>query len=473
MRNKLVTDVKMGRKSGRTNEVSEIVNLQYARLWRVQIRYVSFFVLVAIFFGGFFLNFVFAPTSGDVKAAQSVSAEERRELENQLAELEKQMGEYESKISEYKKQGTTLQSEIKILNGKIAKIKLQVQAITLTLQKINRELTETEEQIGVTISKTEQKKKIIAQIIQNIYQEEKKGTILLLLAHNQISDFFNEISHLSSIQDGLRINVEELSVLHVQLSDQKEFLALEKADIASLRAYQETQMQNIAKTKAEADNLLAVTKGKESEYKKVLAETQKTAAEIRNRLFEMLGGGALKFEDAYEYAKFAESKTGVRAALILAVLDRESALGRNVGQCEYKTAMHPTRDIPAFLKITKELGLNPDALKVSCPIVADGAYGGAMGPAQFIPSTWIGYKDQIAAMTGNNPPSPWNNLDAFMGTALYLKNSGAAGGTIADERAAAAKYYAGSRWRNYLWTYGERVITRAQEFQKDINTLNA
>ncbi len=451
----------------------KVVNLQYQKSVRIPLKFFAYFFVVLIFAASFIFNSVFAPTNGDVFAAQNVSAEERKALENQLAELEKQMDEYENKISEYKKQGNTLQSEIKKMNDKIAKINLQIKAITLTLQKINRELDETQTQIVTTESKIDSKKKIIAKILQDIYEQEDQGAITLLLAHNQISDFFNEVSRLSSIQDRLRINVEELSGLHMQLSDQKESLALEKVDVVSLKAYQEAQAQTAKKTKEEKDNLLKVTKGKESEYKKVLAETQKTATQIRNRLFELIGGGALKFEEAYKYAKFAESKTGVRAALILAVLDRESALGRNVGQCYYKDAMHPTRDIPIFLEIMKELGLNPDTMKVSCPIVSDGAYGGAIGPAQFLPSTWEKYKDQIAAMTGNNPPSPWRNEDAFMATALYLKGAGADGGSISAERAAAAKDYAGTRWRNYLWTYGERVISRAQQFQQDINTLNA
>ena len=448
------------------------INLSYCRILRFPAKRIATIFIVGVVFLSFIFNFAAAPTNGGAYAAQDPLAE-RQSLEAQLTQLEQQIDEYDGKVQEYKKQGDTLQSEIKKYNDKIAKLNLQIKAITLTLKKLNDEMNSTTQQISDTEVKIGDKKKVIADILQNIYQNENRGTLTIFLANVKISDFFNEMSRLASVQDKLRVNMEELGVLHSQLSDQKQTLALEKQDNMNLIEYQQGQKLDIQKTKDEKNTLLKETKGKESEYQKILTQTQETAAQIRNRLFELIGGGELKFEDAYKLAQFAESKTGVRAALILAVLDKESALGKNVGKCNYKTAMHPTRDIPIFLEITSELKLNPDTTLVSCPITRDGAYGGAMGPAQFIPSTWVRFNDQIAALTGDNPPSPWNNTDAFMATALYLKSVGADGGTLYAEKVAAAKYYAGGRWSYYLSSYGANVIARASQFEQDIATLNA
>lgn len=479
MKNKILVDIK-SKKNLVGSYISPRVNLSDFSVFRIPLKPIAAFFIIVFSLSYLFFNFPAPSFETAVKAAEDnapLSVEERQALEAQLAELEEQMEQYEDKISEYKKQGKTLQSEISSLDNKIYKLNLQIKAVGLTLSKVTKEIDETQEKIGVTEGSIGVKKKIISELIQDIYEANQKGIIVLLLTNTRLSDMFGELTNLNDTYSKLRDNVDELAALHTKLMDQKEILALEKSDIVNLKSYQENQKSTVQKTKSEKDNLLKTTKGKESEYQKILSETQKNAAQIRSRIFELLGGGELTFEDAYKLAQFAERTTGVRAALILAVLDRESALGKNVGRCDYKTAMHPTRDIPVFLEIIRELGLEKNlesgVIKVSCAISSDGAFGGAMGPAQFIPSTWKLYKDSIAAITGNNPPSPWRNIDAFTATALYLKTAGASGGSVSAERMAAAKYYAGSRWRTYLWTYGERVVSKAKQFQQDIDALNA
>jgi peptidoglycan hydrolase CwlO-like protein len=424
------------------------------------------------------LGSVAAPTITPTLAAPPASEEERKALEAELKELESQIERYENQIISYQKQGKTLKNEIASLDSKIAKLNLQIKAINLTLRELDNKISETQAQILATERSIENKRQVLMQILKNLYESDQATLVEIFLRNPRLSDFFSDINNLTLLQNNLRVTIAEITDLREELVNQKEQYDLARADAETLRNYQESQKAETDAVKKQKSQLLAITKGQESKYQELLKETQKTAAQIRSRIFELLGGGELSFGEAYNLAKIAESATGIRASFLLAVLDRESALGRNVGKCSYRTAMHPTRDLPLFFEITSQLNINPDSITVSCPIVSDGTYGGAMGPAQFLPSTWMLYKDKIESITGRSPANPWNNADAFVATALYLKDAMQGCKAIYDnalsqERCAAAKYYAGGRWRSYLWTYGEAVISRARRFEQDIIAITS
>ena len=96
-----------------------------------------------------------------------------------------------------------------------------------------------------------------------------------------------------------------------------------------------------------------------------------------------------------------------------------------------------------------------------------------MGPAQFIPSTWMLYKDRLARVVGQNPPNPWDARTAIFASTMLLMDNGADKGTYASERLATLRYFAG--WTNaqkaaYAF-YGDSVMSFAAQYQKDIDIL--
>ncbi|MEK7069897.1 MAG: lytic murein transglycosylase, partial [Patescibacteria group bacterium] len=179
----------------------------------------------------------------------------------------------------------------------------------------------------------------------------------------------------------------------------------------------------------------------------------------------------------------------VRPAFLLAILTQESNLGENTGQCVvtnlntgdgvgkntgtfFKCIMKLSRDIKPFIDISDRLGFDPKTKPVSCPQF--GGYGGAMGPAQFIPSTWVGLEKRISKATGVSTPDPWMPRDAFFASSIYLSDLGADVGTYNTEHKAASKYYAGVNWNKTAGqNYGSSVMKHALNIQENmIDPLN-
>jgi membrane-bound lytic murein transglycosylase B len=89
-----------------------------------------------------------------------------------------------------------------------------------------------------------------------------------------------------------------------------------------------------------------------------------------------------------------------------------------------------------------------------------------MGPAQFIPSTWMLYRSRLQAITGN-PADPWNINDAFMAAALYVSDYGAKKQNYDSEWKAAMIYFSGSTNTKYRF-YGDNVIAIEKGYEDDI-----
>jgi membrane-bound lytic murein transglycosylase B len=229
--------------------------------------------------------------------------------------------------------------------------------------------------------------------------------------------------------------------------------------------------------------LIKINKTNEKTYTQVLADQQAKAAEIRAKLFKLAGGSvAIPFGTALQYAQSASAKTGVSPAFVLAILTQESALGANVGKCylsdtttgagynvntkvQYSNVMKPSRDLSPFLQITSRLGMDPLKTVISCPIPSAGGYGGAMGPAQFIASTWQTVSSRVSAITGSS--NPWGARDSITASSIYLSDLGA-NSSYASQIKAACRYYGTG---GSSCSYGTSVMSKVSGIQQKIDYL--
>lgn len=399
----------------------------------------------------------------------------RAELERQLAEFEAQIGTINQSIRVKQAEGVSLERDIAILSSEIRKARLEIRARDLAIEQINSNIGDREELIGALLFKIEREKASLAGLLRQEYELATTPLIEIILGHSRFSGFFNSIDALDAVQTGIQGSFEEIRGTKADAEGEIDALERKKAQELELRALQKLQEARLAEREREKDRLLKITKGEEARYQALLKEREKSAAEIRSELFLLRGSDAIPFEKAVELANFAGEKTGVRPAFILGILAEESNLGENVGTGNWRDDLsHPRcasqRD--AFVTITSELGLNPDALPVS-KRAWYGYCGGAMGPAQFIPTTWVLFKDAVARVTGHNPPNPWEPKDAFVASALLLRDNGAAAGGYDAERRAALRYLAGSNWRNPAYAfYGDDVMALTATYQKQIDILN-
>jgi len=399
--------------------------------------------------------------------------------------------EIEKDINKTKAEKDTLQNKIYILKNTIKNLESEIYEGNIMIKDLGNQIYSTQVSIDQTNLQINEIKNNLSNILQMQYEIDQQSPTVILLKNETFTDFLNELMELERLSLRTRELLENIKNLKISLESQKNLMDGEKDDLEGVVKIQTIKKQENTQTKKEQESVLKMT---EAEYQKHLRdkqETEKKVAEITTRIFELAGiPEAPTFGEALELAKYVESILGIRPAFLLAIFKQESNIGKNVGQCYLKNTstgagvisyngkqvdrvMKPSRDVQPFLSITKELGRDWQNTLVSCPMSI--GYGGAMGPGQFIPSTWIIYRDRVKAITGK-PADPWNIRDAFIATGLYVSDYGAKKQTYDGEWRAAMIYFSGTSLRtsyNYYGFYGDSVMAIAKQLQKDIDIIES
>ncbi len=424
-----------------------------------------------------------------VAEAQVLSEEEKTKLQAELDRLQQEIDQWQGVLNETRAKKGTLQGDVTLLNAQIKKAETEIKQRNVTINTISNEIQQKTAHISTLENSLVRGHESLAKLLREKNETETRSLMFLALSAETLSEFFSNLIAIDAIDRSLQAQFAEIKSTRALTQKERDALAAKKDQELDVKKDVEVKKNTIAISQTQKKELLAVTVDQEKTYSQVLADRQAKAAAIRARLFPLRDAAGIQFGDAVSYAQQAAAKTGVRAALILAFLSQESDLGKNVGNClvtdlttgngkgkntgtPFTGVMKSPRDTVPFETITKALGLDWSTTPVSCP--QSFGYGGAMGPAQFIPSTWQMFAPRIAASLGVPQANPWIARDAVMANAIYVSDLGAGAQTYTAERNAACRYFSGSPCsasNSTIGSYGDSVVAKANKFQQDIDFL--
>jgi len=426
-----------------------------------------------------------ATVSESTNGCPNLSSEDCKTLLQQCADYyDQQSAQLTQDLTKTSAQKNTLANQISSLKSKISSLQAQINQSNVMVKDLNIQISGTQDSIDKTSAQIEDSQNQIANILRSVYEEDQKPSFVIFL-EGDLSDFFSNLAYLDSLNSKVSDLLGSTKNLKSYLEGQQVKMGDNVDQLQKTIALQTLQKQQNEQNKAQQDQYLKMT---ETQYQQQLKDKQavdQASAKIKAMLFQIVGVSKVPtFGEALEVAKSAGTMTGVRPAFLLAIISQESAIGRNVGQCvlidpdtgtgkkissgaTVIRVMKPTRDVQPFIKITAALGRDPYNTPVSCwiPAYVSGqpyGWGGAMGPAQFIASTWNLFIDRLTALLGTTP-DPWGIKDSFTASALYLSDLGASAQTASKESAAASKYYGGSS------SYAKSVMNRASCIQTFID----
>jgi membrane-bound lytic murein transglycosylase B len=415
----------------------------------------------------------------------SSSQSEKDYCRNELAQIEAQLADLLEKQKIQQKASGTLKGDVAYLTSQINALKTKIKARALAIAQLKINIKEKVSTINTLSNKIDREYASLAQLLRNTNEFDSQDSVTFLLSSDSVSGFYSDLESYNSIKQAIKDSVDVINGVKTQTEIEKQGLEKKQDAETDAKAELESAQKSTAKAEADKKQLLAISKDKEAAYQKLAAEKKAQADKIRAALFPLANTNTkIDFGTALQYANEAKTKFGIDPAFLLAVITQESNLGANVGQCyltnpdtgagvgkntgtPFSNVMKPTRDVKPFMEITNALSLDAFKTAVSCPIAGVAGYGGAMGPAQFIPSTWKLFASRLKSALGHYA-NPWSPHDAFMASSMYLTDLGGVGDSASAQSKAACKYYGSG---GSTCSYSRSVMKLKSTIQANIDLL--
>ena len=437
-------------------------------------KYFGILVLVSLFFSvGMFtisanedLAEVCKIDNLDRREAELSKSDWRNLLEKCQRYYSEQETEYKKEISYLNQEERSLSNEIAYIDNRIQQLENQIYQSNLIVRDLNTQLADTKSSIGNTEERVSNYRQQLKNVLQLYYEQERHSPWESLFTGGSLFETFHQLAAAESLGNKINDLVKGTQDLQAYLEDQKNKLSQKKGELEAEVRLQSIQKTNLNSTQQQKSVLLNQAQQEKTSYQNYLNETQKKIKEIKTRLFRMVDATREITEyEAIQIAQSVSQDTGIDPAFLLAIIEQESNIGKNVGSCllrdpetgdgVYVTgepcdnvmkntprSWENTANTDDFLAITEQLGMDWQETPVSCPAPQIySSYGGAMGPAQFIPSTWMSYKYKVEGFyNGDVVANPWIPEHAFLAAASYLRDLGA-NGTWRSQFTAAGHYY--------------------------------
>lgn len=391
-----------------------------------------------------------------------------------FASADDSVKELESKIKKEEAARDKLEQELNSIQSSVNSTRSQIQKIEGLIEQADENIARSKNELELAAKRIDLQKESLKNIIQEAYYNQKIPILFSILNEDSLAKAFSEADSLIIINQRVYDTIEDINKSKIEIENKSKEIEAMKQDQEKILDIKENIQQNLLADKTDTQQDIA-------EKEATIGELQQKLSELQGDL-NQITGNSYNAKDIKEAVEYASKKQGVPKGVLYGFLDQETAMGVNTGQCTYADVEKVS--VPGYKKygkkykasidrlykrwdlfkgIVKDLGYSKNK-KVSCTISfakAGPNQGGAMGVAQFMSDTWLGYEARVAANTGHKKPDPWNLTDGVMAMAIKLRNAGATSDSKLAIRKAVISYYGA-----FSQSYYNNVVNWSKNYKR-------
>lgn len=220
------------------------------KLATLNVRFVAFVAIIIFAVGG-----VVVPM---VRADQ---------FDEQIKQIQNDTNNKQAVVDQLQSQAASYQDAINKLQQQIDAIRGQITAN----EKLRDDL---QKQIEVAEAELAKQKKLLGENIKAMYVEGEISTLEMLASSKDLSEFLDKQQYRSAVQDKIKLTLDKINALKVQLKDQKN-------KIEQLLAEQQAMNNQLSANQAEQNRLLSMNAEQQGAYNAQIKSNSAQIASLR------------------------------------------------------------------------------------------------------------------------------------------------------------------------------------------------
>jgi len=221
---------------------------------------ISFLIFITFLLLG---NIAKSQSIDEIKSKIDATSRNKDQLEKEIAEYQAQLKDISGEVNSLSKAVKTLEATEKKNTLDIKLTENNISAATLKIESLGYEITGKEKDI-------KNDSKVIQETLKEINSMDSISIIESLIYNKNLSEFWVDTENLIRIQETIRSNLSEIKDAKTTLEKNKKETESQKIKLTALKADLQDQKIILEINKKEKNKLLADTKNKESNYKKIL-----------------------------------------------------------------------------------------------------------------------------------------------------------------------------------------------------------
>ncbi len=245
------------------------------------------------------------PTQAEIDTLNKQIEDKKKKI----TEIEKSIEAYKNKITQTQAQTISITNQMSILDNRISQVNLDVEATTNKLDTFKLELESLRLSITQTNTTILRQKKILSELIRELHREDAKNMIEILSAYDNVSDFYQRINRVETLQYHVGKSAETLRVAKVEL--EKKEVATEQtkisheqvnAELGEKKQELQIQVNNkqtlLTQTKASEKTYQVLVTNLKSQHQAVENDISSIETQVRKKLAETQKSQPTKFDTA-------------------------------------------------------------------------------------------------------------------------------------------------------------------------------